>query len=149
MGLSIISRAGINMGALVFLEEDLDFQKEVLGFLVVVLVLMGVLEESIFRMLWEAKAGKNKEIKAKNGSKHVRTVLVLEVHKDRVINFDLYYLTIKHRYNWTKSILVIFFFVRSFNANSNVFSLVLFQESKFSAKCSQMKTSHFFIKEFR
>jgi hypothetical protein len=51
MGLSIISRAGINMGALVFLEEDLDFQKEVLGFLVVVLVLMGVLEESIFRML--------------------------------------------------------------------------------------------------
>ncbi len=89
---------------------------------------------------------KGKEAKDRDRSKHARTVLVLEVVKDQAFNFDLNYLA-NYFDNWIKSILVIFFLVGSFNANSDVLSLVLLQDSKLGTKSSQMESCYFLIED--
>jgi len=47
------------------------------------------------------------------------------------------------------SIFVIFFLVGSSNGNSNVISLISSQNCKFSIKSIQVKSSNFFIQNFR
>ncbi len=72
----------------------------------------------------------------KGNKKEEPIALVLEEVRDLDLNFDDELL---HKKNYfykfdLKSILVVIFLEGSFNGNTNIFSLILFQDSQFSTK---------------